>query len=97
MAELDGPLTPRAIVFDLDGTLYDQSSVRQAMLLELVRRHIYGHFKVCARCARSLPIDGHREYLRTSDTGAAAPVDVADAQLDWPRVRPVSRTASPQS
>ena len=71
----------KAIVFDLDGTLYRQDSLRRAMLLRLLRAHTtrplsgLRTFRVLAAYRQA------QERLRESATSSATRTDLAEAQL----------------
>ena len=82
----------KAIVFDLDGTLYRQDGLRRAMLLRLVRGHA---FRPMAGLRTMRVLGAYRkaqEHLRRAATGAAAPIDLAAAQLrlacEWTNAEP---------
>lgn len=70
---------PKAIVFDVDGTLYRQGPLRRAMLVRLLKAHalrpILGlrTFRVIAAYRKA------QEHLR----GATAVVNVAEAQIQF--------------
>lgn len=68
---------PKAIVFDIDGTLYRQEVLRRAMLVHLLRRHAT-HPVRGWRTARVL-----QAYRRAQEQLRATPVahDVAGAQI----------------
>jgi HAD superfamily hydrolase (TIGR01509 family) len=74
--------TLKAIVFDLDGTLYRQDSLRRAMLLRLLRAHAtrplsgLQTFRVLGAYRRA------QERLRESGTSSVERVDLAEAQIE---------------
>jgi putative hydrolase of the HAD superfamily len=71
------PRSVRAIVFDLDGTLYRQSTLRRAMLVRLIRGHIFRPLHG-ARTLRAL-----EAYRRAQERlrDRAEPCDLADEQI----------------
>jgi HAD superfamily hydrolase (TIGR01509 family) len=82
----------KAIVFDLDGTLYRQEPLRRAMLVQLLRGHA---LRPLAGLRTMRLLGAYRraqEHLRESAAGAAERLNVAEAQLqlacDWTRAEP---------
>src|SRR5437016_13578274 len=70
-----------AIIFDLDGTLYRQNSLRRAMSLRLVRAHVSQPL-VGLRTLRVLAAYRRaQERLRESASTSTEPVDMAEAQI----------------
>src|SRR5438105_8377740 len=67
----------KAVVFDLDGTLYEQAPLRRAMALRLVRSHA-AHPVHAGRTVRIL-----RAYRRAQEQlrGNVAGIDLAAAQI----------------
>jgi phosphoglycolate phosphatase/putative hydrolase of the HAD superfamily len=75
------PAGLKAVIFDLDGTLYLQDVLRRAMLVRLVRAHAMRPV-AGVRTARILTAYRKaQEALRGSMTPGQAPVDLADVQL----------------
>jgi len=79
------PRTPKAVLFDLDGTLYDQRPMRRAMLMELARAPLRGPLRAL-RTARHLRTFRHaREELRelcdTADSLDAVQYEVPAERL----------------
>lgn len=76
-----GPGTLRGIIFDLDGTLYHQASLRRAMATRLLRAHLARPL-VGMRTMRVLgAYRGAQEHLREASNADAPVADLADAQL----------------
>jgi FMN phosphatase YigB (HAD superfamily) len=73
------PTRLKAIVFDVDGTLYGQSGLRRAMLLQLLRAHLikpwegFNTFRILGAYRRA------QEHLRDQPIEG----DLAAAQLRW--------------
>jgi HAD superfamily hydrolase (TIGR01509 family) len=69
----------KAVVFDVDGTLYRQAPLRRAMALRLLRAHLFRPL----RGLRTLRVIGAyrraQEHLRDAPAGG----DLATAQLQW--------------
>jgi HAD superfamily hydrolase (TIGR01509 family) len=78
MAEPDLRRT-RAVLFDLDGTLYRQNGLRRAMLLRLVRAHALNPVKA-VRTARVLAAYRRaQEHLRGTEVAARTSPEARDA------------------
>jgi putative hydrolase of the HAD superfamily len=74
------PRRLKAIVFDVDGTLYGQSGLRRAMLVRLVRAHLVRPWRGL-HVMRILSAYRHaQEHLRAE---AVPSGDLAAAQLQW--------------
>jgi phosphoglycolate phosphatase/putative hydrolase of the HAD superfamily len=72
---------PKAIVFDLDGTLYDQRAVRRAMLARLLRAHALRP-RLGLRTLRALgAYRSAQEDLRLAPYADDSPGNVAEEQL----------------
>jgi HAD superfamily hydrolase (TIGR01509 family) len=73
------PTRLKAIVFDVDGTLYAQAGLRRAMLLQLLRAHLvrpwvgFSTFRILQAYRRA------QEHLRETPVEG----DLAMAQLQW--------------
>jgi HAD superfamily hydrolase (TIGR01509 family) len=82
----------KAIVFDLDGTLYRQEPLRRAMLVRLLRGHA---LRPLAGLKTMRVLGAYRraqEHLRECAVGDTEPQNVSEAQLqlacEWTNVEP---------
>ncbi|MDQ6673843.1 MAG: HAD family hydrolase [Chloroflexota bacterium] len=71
----------KGIVFDLDGTLYDQDTLRRAMLLRLARAHAWRPLHGLRTLRVLSAYRKAQEHLRESTTLHSEPVNLARAQI----------------
>jgi FMN phosphatase YigB (HAD superfamily) len=72
--------TPRAVVLDVDGTLYDQRKLRRAMLAALVRAHALRPVRGWKTASVLSAYRRAQEDLRSKSGSAAAQLEIACAK-----------------
>ncbi len=103
MARAD--MEPKAVLFDLDGTLYDQRPLRRSMLVQLAKSPFSGPFRALRTARRLSAFRKERELLRPLGDSAPSlermqyerpaerlgiePDDLEATVLDWMHRRPL--------
>ena len=76
---LGGDTRIRAVLFDLDGTLYRQGPMRTLMALELLTMPLYGPARAAARWRALRAYRGAQEHLRDRPAAGQAMAQLAQA------------------
>ena len=71
----------KAVLFDLDGTLYRQDALRRAMLLRLVRAHVRRPLRGLRTMRALSAYRAAQEHLRAAGAACTPHADLAHAQL----------------